>query len=297
MEKKKKVTENEEKNVIEIPENVPDIQENLTGAPENVPETMECIERPKLTVVIPYLRAAAQGNELLYAVRSLAKNFKEDFNIVIIGDREEWFSEEITHIDCPAVSNNPQMDVINKIRTALGEESISDGFIWTNDDIYFISPVILADIQVLKTEGKLRAGNGNSIYSRNRNETIRILQENKLPAGNFATHTPVFFEKEKINVLFESFPELQNKGLLFSSLYFNRFFNRHSTIELDHRTDCWKLRIVSNDPDPNAFNKFVAGKKWLNNAESGWGKLLQNFLRQKFAEPCRFEAGYVKKNS
>jgi hypothetical protein len=283
-------TETKKAETVTSPEEIVTESTKIEQTIENKPE------RPRLTVVIPYLKSAAQGDELRYAVRSIAKNFREDFNLVIVGDREDWFSDEITHLEHAAVSENPQVDVIDKLRIISGDESVSEGFIWTYDDIYFVSPVMLADIQVLKTEGKLKAGEGNSVYARNRNETIRVLQEKNLPLGNFATHTPYFFEKEKISELFEAVPELENEGLLIAPLYFNSFFNRHSTVELDHKTDCWKLRIISKNPDPALFNKYIAGKKWLNNAESGWGKLLQEYLNRKFGSPCRFETDEIKKN-
>jgi hypothetical protein len=292
MTKQKTTAKNTNSAVQQPEENTPIFYERKTDPETYVDKLthlpLEEINKPKLTVVIPYLKSKAQGTELLYSVRSMAKNFREDFNLVVIGDREDWFSDEITYIAHEAISGNPQVDVIDKILTIIGMECVSDGFVWTNDDIYFVSPSKLADIQVLKTEGKLKKG-GASVYDQNRNTTIEVLTGKNLPLGNFATHTPVFFEQEKIAELFETVPELNDKGLLFSSLYFNRHFKNHSTIELDYKTDIWKLSIITGDPNPEAFRKYIPGKKWLNNSETGWCKLLQEFLERKFGEICRFE--------
>ena len=50
------------------------------------------------TVVIPYCKEFAQGRELLFTLRSWYNNARFPANLVIIGDREDWFSEEVTVI-------------------------------------------------------------------------------------------------------------------------------------------------------------------------------------------------------
>ena len=55
-----------------------------------------------VSVVIPYCKEYAQGNELLFALRSWYQNARFPFRIVIIGDAEEWMDgENLTLIECP----------------------------------------------------------------------------------------------------------------------------------------------------------------------------------------------------
>ena len=83
---------------------------------------------------------------------------------------------------------------------AITSELVSRDFVWTNDDIYFVSPVMLADIQVLKCIGELNPDKFKGIYSQNLQNTMALLDSYKLPKNNFATHTPVVFNKERLVV-------------------------------------------------------------------------------------------------
>lgn len=248
------------------------------------------VHSPALSVVIPFLAKAAQGKELLYALRSMEKYFREDFRVIIIGDRPEWISEEVIHIPHSCISKNPQIDVIDKIKTVVGSEEVNEKFIWTNDDIYFVSPVSLADIATLKIVGDLKnMPKAGTVYATNREKTIALLEAAKLPTLNFETHLPVEFEKEKIVQLFEEFAQLQEGGYLFSSVYFNRFFPDWKPILLDWTKDNWMLRVVSSNPDPALFRKFVNMSKFLNNSENGYSPFIEKYLETKFPEKSKFE--------
>lgn len=248
--------------------------------------------KPKFSIVIPYLKAKAQGEELKYALRSIETHFRNmDYNVVVIGDCEDWFEElTINHIDMPVVSNNPQEDVINKIKEVLLSDMVADNIIWTNDDIYFVSPVEPCDIETLKIDGNLKDDGRAGIYSDNRNRTIDLLTSKKLPLRNFATHTPVMYNKNRLIELFEAIPELNEGGYLFSSVYFNFHYPNHKPTQTDWKTDNWSLRLVSSNPPLNVFNKLIGSKKFLNNAEQGYSAVLTDYLETSFPEPSKFES-------
>lgn len=256
------------------------------------PNVLEIKAGKKISICIPYLAKAAQGIELLMTLRSIAKNFHEDFQVVIIGDRPDWISDDVIHIDAPCVSKNPQVDVINKIKMAIADERVSDSFIWTNDDIYFVSPVMLSDIQFLTAHGVLeKTEPAKTKYQANKNRTIDLLKSFNLSNFNYSTHTPFFFEKIKLVELFETFDELQSEdvGLLISSLYYNFHFKNYSPLIIDNINGNYMLRLISQNPDPKVFAKYVAGKKFLNNSENGYNKILIDYLNKNFPEKSRFE--------
>lgn len=272
-------------NVETVVENTEIINEEVEYLPK-----IGIIGMPKICVCIPFLQAAAQGEELKYALRSMERNFREDFKVVIIGDRPEWLSDEALHIGHGCMSKNPQVDVIDKIKTIVGCEEVPDKFVWTNDDIYFVSPVSFSDIETLKIVGDLKdMPKAGTVYGVNRDKTIALLDGAKLPTRNFATHLPIVFEKEKIVTLFEEFDELNEGGFLFSSVYFNRHFADWKPILLDWVNDNWSLRLVSKNPDPDKFRKIVNRSKWLNNSENGYSDLLVNYLEKRFPEKSKFE--------
>jgi len=248
---------------------------------------------PKVAIVIPYLKRKAQGKELLHAIRSIAKNFAhDDYMLVIIGDKEDWFGDEILHLDHTCIGDNPQADVIDKMKQILADERIPEGFIWSNDDIYFVAPTTLEDIQVLKVAGNLVDDGSVTLYNRNRIRTINLLKKHGCPIRNFATHMPVFFLKEKMVEVFEGIPEMNSQGLLMSSLYFNLQYPKAPVVTHDWKKDKWALRVVSKlatEEKKQAFRDLIKTKHFLNHSENGYSAILMDWIGRQFPEKSRFE--------
>lgn len=178
----------------------------------------------RVTVCIPYVKALAQGNELQLALRGWAENFREEMNIVVIGDREDWMNDLVHVIECERISNNPPLDVVNKMMLAIDSEMVSETFIWANDDQYLISPCILADFETLKCTGKLGDKHiGSTLYQQNKKRTFDLLVKEKRQTWDFSTHTPFVFEKDKLEALIELF-DLDKEPHLVATLYFNYYF-------------------------------------------------------------------------
>jgi len=237
----------------------------------------------------------AQGSELLYAIRSIAKNFKEvDYQLVVIGDKEDWFSDDILFIEHECISSNPQADVLNKLLMVLINENVCEDFIWSNDDIYFVSQTSVEDIQVLKISGLLKnESNNQTLYNANRARTIDRLLSKQLPIRNFDTHLPFFFEKGKMMEVIEAFPEMLSQGLLMSSMYFNFHVDPETETEkLDWSSDKWMLRVISSlatEDKKQTFRRLIGKKHFLNHSEAGFSKLLMSWLDKQFSEKSRFE--------
>ena len=124
----------------------------LPAAPVQDAANMKTAGTACVSVVIPYCKEYAQGNELLFALRSWYQNARFPFRIVIIGDAEEWMDgENLTLIECPRCSDIPSVDTLHKLWTAQESPEVTGGFIWTNDDIYLMNPVGLEHIQLAAT--------------------------------------------------------------------------------------------------------------------------------------------------
>ena len=160
---------------------------------------VQTLPRGVTTIVIPYAKDLAQGIELRMALRSIAKHIRTQINVAIIGDREPWMADDsliFTIIEHERSSDNPQVDVVEKLKLAIASPMVTDNFIWSNDDIYFVSPVTLADIEVLKAKETLNPSLFGGIYAANMQRTVDLLKNANLPTRNFATHTPVMYNKE-----------------------------------------------------------------------------------------------------
>lgn len=276
-------------------------------APQVVTEedelTTPAVERTKgITVLIPYLRSEAAGEELRYALRAWEKHFAEDFNVVVIGDREEWFSPEVVHIphephlvkeDCscpnPSMIRNPQADVTHKVFTAIASGLVRENFILSNDDIYLLGPTTKADIEVLKAFGELsKSGKDGGLYNQNARKTAIALEKNGLPTVKYGTHTPMLLNAEKLTEIIEKYNALEN-GYLLTSLYFNELYPHARPIQVDGGPrDQILASVYRADVPETTLADVFAKRKFMNCNSKGWPSV-KSMLESTFAEPSRFE--------
>ena len=242
-----------------------------------------------LSVVIPYCKEYAQGNELLFAIRSWYKFAKFPFRIVVIGDREDWMDgENLTLIECPRVSDIPSVDTLHKLNVAYDCKDVTERFIWSNDDIYLVNPVSSPHILIPKVLGKLNPASYNGHYRAAMERTIEMLTEAGLPLLNYGTHTPVVFKKSNLSVLLPENDVNAKTGVLFTSLYFNSVNTAHPA-RLDWKTDPFLLPVVSKAPNEKLVNELLANKVFMNNARSGYSPWLESFLSRRFPDKCPCE--------
>ena len=240
------------------------------------------------SVVFPYCKEFAQGKELLYALRSWYKNCCFQANFVVIGDKEDWFSEEICFIECPRVSDNPSVDTYHKLKVALESDKVTDDFVWTNDDIYVLQPIDLSHIQLPKVIGLLDISKYRGFYRENMQRTIDCLKQLGAACQNYGTHTPVMFNKASWLGLIAKLDEQITQGMLYTSIYFNLQQPQVTAVTLDWRKDPFLLPVVSQNPSTEVV-KSLLPKMFLNNARSGYSPWLESFLNKEFPAKCLFE--------
>ncbi len=242
-----------------------------------------------ISVVIPYCKEYAQGNELLFAIRSWYKNARFPFHIFVIGDAEDWMDgENVTWIDCPRVSDIPSVDTLHKLHEILTYTAVTERFVWTNDDIYLMNPVSVPHIVLPKVLGPLHPKGYNGHYRAAMERTIEMLTEAGLPLLNYGTHTPVMFKKSNLKALLPGDDVNAKAGVLFTSLYFNSVNTAHPA-RLDWRTDPFLLPVVSKSPDEKLVNELLRNKVFMNNARSGYSPWLESFLSRRFPDKCPCE--------
>ena len=242
-----------------------------------------------ISVVTPSCKENAQGNELLFAIRSWYKNARFPFHIFVIGDYEDWMDgENVTWIDCPRVSDIPSVDTLHKLHEILTYTAVTEHFIWTNDDIYLMNPVSVPHIVLPKVLGPLNPKGYNGHYRAAMERTIEMLTEAGLPLLNYGTHTPVMFKKSNLKALLPDDDVNAKTGVLFTSLYFNSVNTAHPA-RLDWRTDPFLLPVVSKAPDEKLVNELLRNKVFMNNARSGYSPWLESFLSRRFPDKCPCE--------
>ena len=90
----------------------------------------------------PSYRGGARGSELLYSMRSVEENYQGSVDIVLVGDRPDWYHGKfISKPQIPPTYRRHFRDYYSKILKASTEKSVNRFFVCMQDDIYFLNPV------------------------------------------------------------------------------------------------------------------------------------------------------------
>lgn len=231
--------------------------------------------------------------ELKYAIRSLEKNFKDEFDITIIGDIPAWINtQEVlciqynnSDLDLPA-----QTKVNQKILLA---SNLYEDFFWIADDNYLIKPISGEELK--KPRHLLEMPDLNnvnfeiqSLFMQRVIHTWRVLKEkNFRNKFNYCNHAPRFYNSNRIKEIHSVFNLTQeyNKksfnAFIIENLYFN-YFNLDSIPINDFRAAFWD----GVDDVPVSENSFI-----LNHNDNG---ILRNphiisYLKTEFKEKSKYE--------
>lgn len=283
-----------EENVVASPA----LEETLTEtpAPEETPKgdsddlTLEVQRHSGPVVVIPFRANKAKGKELLYAIRAWIKHLP-DVQIILVGDTLPGLNAQVLHIPHKPESDNPQIDVASKMAAAIASDLVPEVFIWSNDDIYCVSDIQPADLLLLKAvPGGLAAkGSAEGIYRKNGERTLKALKDVGISNPfDYASHTPVVFEKEKLAETLARF-KCTKEGHLVSSLYFNTHFPNVRPVILDNTgRGSVVASVFRENPNPKVMPQIFATQKWVNNNDKGW-KAVEPFLAKLFPDKSAVE--------
>lgn len=223
----------------------------------------EMIVQDQTTVVFCHTRSEAQGKVLLYALRSWLKNARFPLNIVVIGDREEWFSKEVTVIEHPSTGKGDAADLAARLQLAIGAEEVTETFILAPTSLYVVNPVSLAHIGLPKVIGR---------------------------CDNYETRTPVLLCKAALKALLEEHPELAEGKAPLVSAYFAADAHCAHPVWLDWRTDQLLLPVVSRAPDKGRMRQLLQRKVFMTNSPTGYSATLLEVLEELFPDSSEFEA-------
>lgn len=240
------------------------------------------MERPNpIPVVIPLKQACYWGEEIRYCLRSLAENFQDPFEVYIIGYLPDW-CQRVHHIefeDDPAYHSEYNQG--RKLKIAAG---LFDAFIWMYDDIYFIKPVSLDDIDQPRVAHDLEAwprGQNRwqqllwATYDRCKELGIEVVHSAQL-------HMPYYYEAQKMQQIFDLF-DIENGRHLAQTAYFNIFKPEPPYLDMSDKVGYYS--------PIDAFNRGMewGNAKFLNHDNNGLTNELRQAIIERFPEKCRFE--------
>lgn len=162
-------------------------------------------------------------DELRYSLRSVEKHLSNFRNIYIIGKLPS-FLKDVIHIPYDDIDRSKETNIYKKVLRACQEQSISDQFLFMNDDHFFHKDMdadnfpfyYKSDLAV--TLQRLPPYN---LYARSVLRTAQELRSLGLPTSNFDTHTPIVYDKNKFIEVMTKYDWTNRFGFIVKSLYAN----------------------------------------------------------------------------
>jgi len=210
----------------------------------------------KLCVVIPYNKAVHQPMALLCAIRSLCDHLLADFKVVVIGDKEDWFSPELVHVP----SSLPAVDTDSIIDDAFAKvtlvEHISDEFILMMPDTFLLTPLSVSHMLISKASESLEFNTG-------------------LPFG------------VDIKQVMQYLTAMPDEPL---TMEICQHYSSHGRpVVVDWRKNEWLLPVVSANPNPAKFEELVDKRFFMRYSKEGWSGFLQDKLKVMYPNKSKYE--------
>lgn len=237
-----------------------------------------------ISIVIPYVKTS--NDDLKFALRSWEKYADFDYQIWLIGEPPEWYTGNSIKMD--RIMFNVARDITCKLLEIVATDEITEDFIYTYDDVYLLKKTSLADLkriiasrQVIR--GEITPGNASRVWKMRFEETISQLQQNDL--YGYETHLPRVLNKIILTKVISDF-KLTEKDLMFSTLYFNKYFNPPEIIL--GRQDTIKLGLY----EPKNYDQIKAtyiDQQFMNHSDRGNTEGLRKFRSELFATVSKNE--------
>lgn len=209
--------------------------------------------------------------EIKYSLRSL-KNLKHG-NVFVIGEKPEFFSDEIKHVQADDPYNVKQKNAFHKLMIACNTKAISKDFILMNDDFFILKE--LEDVKY-SHRGDLKARvdkiiNVGSPYVQAMERTYNLL------GGGFdySMHYPFIYNKSKLKKVLK---KLGGDD----AIHLRTFYGNTYKVGGEQRDDV-KIR------DKRSFNKFKDGDVISTDDYIFGSTRFQKLLHKLFPKKSKYE--------
>ena len=210
----------------------------------------------KLCVVIPYYKAVHQPMALLCAIRSLCDHLLADFKVVVIGDKEDWFSPELVHVPSSLSAVDADSIIDDAFTKVTLVEHISDEFILMMPDTFLLTPLSVSHMLISKASESLEFNTG-------------------LPFG------------VDIKQVMQYLTAMPDEPL---TMEICQHCSSHGRpVVVDWRKNEWLLPVVSANPNPAKFEELVDKRFFMRYSKEGWSGFLQDKLKVMYPNKSKYE--------
>jgi len=228
-------------------------------------------------IVIPYRHSPYE--ELRYALRSIEKNCNFAFDVTIIGEKPQW-AKNINHVPYDDSAHKRYENLFNKIHIAM---DMFEEFIWWHDDEFLLKPQSFEDLkkvyylQDLKKVKKF----GNRWFQQQLKFFKEEMEKMGLPAYNYCSHTPFYFNSKELKETFEFF-KIDKEVTFVENYHFNRLGKHDEAILV------YDVKVGKYDKSP--FNpKDAEDKIFANFDEEGLKSGIFDWIKTQFPQKSSFE--------
>lgn len=231
-------------------------------APEaNIPLKAETVVLNDVPVAVPVtilVMVTSEANNyflLRHCLRSLKRHLRGvQAEVKVTGMEKPYWLDDDSWLDLQSPSGATGFYDVLKLTV---EQLTTERVVLMTDYMFLLRPVNIEDVALLKAEPDAVG-----------NPSVGFLQqldpERKTPVWNYKTRMPVmYFRSLLIKVLDFIFTELKNDTLDLPTVYFNTVYPDLQPTLLNWQADGWLLPVISEHPDMERVNGYVAKKKFL----------------------------------
>ena len=226
------------------------------------------------------------NNEIRFSLRSLQINLRNFGKIWIIGQKPD-FIKGVNHIPFPdELVNNADGNIIRKVLRVCKEDSLTDDFLFINDDHLVIKPISAINIPPYH-KGDLTK-NGSAYYEVNfwrgrLYRTKNILIKKGFPALHFDCHTPIVINKYRFPEVISLFDYEKHIGYTMKSLYGNVVYGTDAPELSGQKVTIFRPMITSD------LNEYIKNRQFVAFNDNGLTKYLKQWLIENFPNQSKYE--------
>ena len=244
-------------------------------------------------VAIFYIASEAQGSEISLAIEGWRKHFKEDHEILVVGDvpppvpgvKWKWmYAERMKQKEGQYL---PAIDICNKMLYVCQYCASHgyDGFIWASDDFFAVNDFNIKDVlmpKYLDEQLPSKGDNSTNHFWRTQVKTRALLEKKGYGVVNWTTHLPMWFDIDELYWIIVD-NNLTSESYIVENLYYN--INKPETIPTKlRRDDRWKFEVCFTPLDEEGFRNALANKIWVCCSVNGWSAELEQKLKEHYVQ-------------
>jgi hypothetical protein len=277
------------------------------------------------SIVIPYTVNGAKWNynELRHALRSIAENFKFEYDITILSDGDiDWVKDvNIVKVDRYYPKGLAErlwsgtkhyenfFDTLNKHYIASQMDDLCEDILYVYDDVLLMKELDKDQIKTIYAGDEYERRKSYWDNPKGNKWKNTIFQAVRKARGYgkvylYETHLPRYYKKSNLQEMFKMFP-LKHQEIPYapSTLYFNMFYDRPDYIYRDKTDDTqidnpikagfYGQSQLLCDSFPSKTKEQVihhtANKIWINYNDAGLSAPLKEWITEQFPNKCKYE--------